>query len=299
MARATVSLVLAVLATSAYGLNTLVYGPGTEALRLLTAKLAAQAGYGASLYAGEEGKLQAQWRKLMYGAEYAEGGVDALGCARVLATVEDLGASLSGADALVIVCDNAPLQDGVASTLFGYSGEALKRLVLVSKMGVTRAKPAGPFGIGGADAALQANEKSVCELAASKGIEVSIVRVGTLKGGGPGEPDDESAGGYGLAKSYYDSMMDLTGFLCAQGYDKFTLGAKVQPKDPIDFANPIIRAGRGTSFDAFDDETSAIVAAGAVVHALGHPSAVELSVSAAEGKAPPTEAEWSQIFSGL
>ena len=82
-------------------------------------------------------------------------------------------------------------------------------------------------------------------------------------------------------------------------YDKFTLGAKVTAGDPFDLANPIVRAGRQSSFDAFDGETSRVVAAGAVVAALRHPSAVELTVSAAKGGAAPTEEEWDVMLRGL
>jgi len=60
-----------------------------------------------------------------------------------------------------------------------------------------------------------------------------------------------------------------------------------------------VRAGRQSSFDAFDGETSRVVAAGAVVAALRHPSAVELTVSAAKGGAAPTEEEWDVMLRGL
>lgn len=81
--------------------------------------------------------------------------------------------------------------------------------------------------------------------------------------------------------------------------DKFTLGAKLAAGDPIDLSNPIVRAGRASSFDPFEDETSRVVAAGAALHALRHPTAVELSVSAAKGEQPPSEEEWASLFAAL
>mmetsp|Transcript_30890 Transcript_30890/g.61982 ORF Transcript_30890/g.61982 Transcript_30890/m.61982 type:complete len:88 (-) Transcript_30890:19-282(-) len=87
--------------------------------------------------------------------------------------------------------------------------------------------------------------------------------------------------------------------MTTQGYDKFTNGAKLSAGDPFDLANPIVRAARQSSFDPFDNESSRIVAAGAAVHALSHPSAVEVSVSAASGEQPPTEAEWAELFKQL
>ena len=50
-------------------------------------------------------------------------------------------------------------------------------MVLVSKMGVTRAKPPGPFGLGGEGAALQRSEAELRELTAARGVGLSIVRV--------------------------------------------------------------------------------------------------------------------------
>ena len=69
--------------------------------------------------------------------------------------------------------------------------------------------------------------------------------------------------------------------------------------DPCDLANPLMRAGRATSFDPFEDESSRIVAAAAAVYALTHSAAVELTVSAASGEVPPTQAEWAELFEQL
>ena len=87
--------------------------------------------------------------------------------------------------------------------------------------------------------------------------------------------------------------------MCTSAYDKFTLGAKVTSGDTIELANPIMRAARASDFSPFDDETSRVVAAGAVVQALKHPSAVDISVSAAKGEQAPTPEEWATIFDGL
>ena len=81
----------------------------------------------------------------------------------MLSKVEDLGACLSAAESLVIVCDSKPLNDGAVDTLFGLSSESLKRVVLVSKMGLTRAKANGPFGMGGG-----ARDEVVVRLAVGK-----------------------------------------------------------------------------------------------------------------------------------
>jgi hypothetical protein len=76
----------------------------------------------------------------------------------------------------------------------------------------------------------------------------------------------------------------------------YTRVVKVLRGDPRDLANPLLRAGRATSFDPFEDESSRIVAAAAAVYALTHPTAVELTVSAASAKESPTQAEWTELF---
>ena len=166
-------------------------------------------------------------------------------------------------------------------------------------MGISRAKPPGLFGMNGEDAALQTLENYLREAGSKNGADLSIVRVGTLKGGGPGRDENTGDAALGLSKAYYNTLVDLQTYMCSSAYDKFTLGAKLTKGDPYDLANPIIRASRASDFAPHDDETSRIVAAGAVVHAPSHPAAVELSVSAAKGEdppGPPTSEQWAELF---
>ena len=191
--------------------STLVYGPGSVELRLIAAKLAARAGIEASLYVDDEdGRQATQCRIWLYGKEYAASGVDVAGNAKILGTIDELGGTLATTSSLCLVCDSEPLVDGQFKTLLSNSPE-LQRIVLISKMGVTRAK-SGPFGLGG-DAALLENEKTIRQLAAQRGVDMSVVRVGILKGGGPGETqaEGEAVSGVevGLAKPYYDGLLDL------------------------------------------------------------------------------------------
>ena len=57
------------------------------------------------------------------------------------------------------------------------------------------------------------------------------MRVGTLKGGGPGK---EGGVELGLSRTYYDSLFELENALVTQAYDKYTLGAAVAVGDPFD-----------------------------------------------------------------
>ena len=60
-----------------------------------------------------------------------------------------------------------------------------------------------------------------------------------------------------------------------------------------------VRLGFKGSFAPKFDETSRVVACGAVVAALRHPNAIEFSVSSASGEAPPTSGQWEAILNRL
>ena len=280
-----------------------VFGPGSLELRLLTAKLAARAGYASSIYAGSEQQgMDKRFRRLMYGKE-AES--DAQGNARIIVDLEDLGSCLSTAEALVCVCDSQPLAEDALLTLLNNTPKC-SRIVLISKMGVTRAT-AGFMGLGSEDVAILQGEQAMRKEATARGIGLSVVRVGTLKGGGPGGnaaiagsegtlPDDEALG---LTKVFYDGLAELDVYLTTSAYDKFTLGAKLVKGDPVDLPNPIMRAARKSSFEPSDDETNRIVAATAVVKAIDLGRDVEFSVSSAKAEAMPTNDDWEIMLADM
>lgn len=284
---------------------TVVFGPGSQEMRLLIAKLAATAGHPSSIYAGDYQKdLDKRCRMLMYGRNASEAEVQA-SQARVLSTLEELGNGLKSMEVLCLVCDTEPLSEGTFALLLNQAPN-VKRVVLVSKMGVTRAKP-GLMGLGGKDAGIRAGEETIRKEVAQRGLELSIVRVGTLKGGGPGGNSSDSAnqGTYdddlalGLTKVYYDGIVELETYMTTQAHDKYTLGAKLTAGDPFDLPNPfMVLANRG-SFDARDEDTNRIVAATAVVKALSFGKSVEMSVSSVKGNTLPTEEAWEDMFAQL
>jgi len=161
-----------------------VLGPGSLDLRLLTAKLAARAGLQTSLFSASGG-VQDIWLEQMYGVE--DGSTDISTSTEPLrpAMVADADAreaALAAAEGLAIISDGVAMPEPALSSVLAVASQ-LKRIVCLSKMGVTRAT-AGPLGLG-KDAVdqLEAEErlKAACEKA---DIELAIVRVGTLKGGG-------------------------------------------------------------------------------------------------------------------
>jgi len=278
---------------------TLVVGPGSLEVRLITAKLAAQAGHTAALYSGGDAKAEQAWRKLMYGKDYSDAGVDVNESAAIISSVEDLGRFLSTAGVVCIVADSQPLAEGTCNTLLK-NAPNVQRVVMVSRIGLTRAEP-GPFGLGGSDVALRKSEDDIRAAVASRGLELSVLRVGTLKGGGSGaleagELVGSGSGDLGLHPCYYDTLAELETYMCTQSFDKFTNGAVLTPGDPYDLPNPLSRAANRGSFEPNDAETSRIAAAAAATYALSYPSALEITLSSAKATQPPTVDEWKAMF---
>ena len=83
------------------------------------------------------------------------------------------------AQALCIICDVAALpEEAMASAL--EAAPLLRRVVLLSKMGVSRAT-GGFMGLGSAELALKQGEERLATALAARGCELSVVRVGTMK----------------------------------------------------------------------------------------------------------------------
>ena len=269
-----------------------VLGPGSLDLRLLTAKLAARSGFPTSIIAGQG--AQQLWWEQMYGEEYVAGESDT-GKARLLTSSDAREKAFQEAEALCIVSDGAALPEAALDSVLS-AAPNVKRCVLVSKMGVTRAST-GPLGLGKEGVEQRDAEERLRAACGASDIELSIVRVGTLKGGGPGA----SPGGVdvGLARPYYDNIFDIEQLRVTQAYDKLTLGAAVAKGDPYDLVNSLVRLGRKGSFEPQDDETSRVVACSAVVAALRLASAMEFSVSSAKKEAVPTSGQWEALLNQL
>ena len=269
-----------------------VLGPGSLDMRLLTAKLAAQSGFPTSIIAGQG--AQQLWWETLYGEDYIPG-EDATGKVRLLTRNDEREEAFQNAEALCIVSDGAALPEAALNSVLS-AAPNVKRCVLISKMGVTRAS-AGPLGLGKDGVEQRDAEERLRAACGTSDIELSIVRVGTLKGGGPGA----SPGGVdvGLARPYYDNIFDIDQLRVTQAYDKVTLGAAVARGDPYDLVNQLVRLGRKGSFEPQNDETSRVVACSAVVAALRRASPIEFSVSSAKREAVPTSGQWQALLNQL
>ena len=277
--------------------NVFVFGPGSLEVQLITAKLGARTGYGVSVLQPKAWAAQCKATRLMYGSDEAE--LDSN--LRLVAANSEIGGALAKADAAVLVAE-AGGSTGAATTI--RNAPALRRLVLLSAVG-------GSKGIGGDQVLgegkkIQECEEEVKALAASAGVELSIVRAGILKGGGPAGGGREGYAGpsdFGLDAAYYATLTsggyETVRRRCTMAYDAVTLGASVSPGDAIEPRNAVARALAKGSTEACADEASRINCAGALLACLRQPRPLELSLSSQEGTVPPTDEEWDRMLREL
>lgn len=263
---------------------------------LLAAKQAARLGYSASFIARDSDRDREIARKWMYGEQYAAQGVDTDGRAKLITTSSEIGAALSTSEAIIMCADKGGANRCEAAI---DNAPALRRVVLLSAVGGT--KDVKSF-FGGGENAIKTGEEALLKTVAARGIDVSVVRVGVLKGGGVAGGFIEDYNGpldVGLDATYYNSLFELEEALCTQAYDKFTLGASLSPGDTVDARNMFMRMVTRGSFDPVADEASRINAASALLACLRHPTAISITVSSAAARAPPSEAEWDSMLAAL
>lgn len=272
------------------GLNTVLYGPQERVMLLLTAKLAAKEMDDTSVIC--ESGAESLCRRFMYGTDYEEKGVDDLGKAKPISKPDDMEAALKKANVVFLVgCEN-PVEEKAINTLIQTAGEDLSKVVLLSKMGVTKSK-GGIFGGGGSN--LLESEERLRKICISNNLALSIVRAGILKGGGCGEQGKD----YGLNEAYYNTLVDVVEASVSMAHDKYTLGADCTLGDCIELPNIFAQMGTKSSFDPCpSDSNRIVVAAGAVAAALKE-GPIEFSVGSAKADHPPSSHEWTEILDSL
>ena len=262
-----------------------VVGPGNPAVQLITAKKAKSMGYGVTHFIRSD--LEYRYNALMYGNEWkavpSEDRVE-----HSFANTR-MGSALAAADALVLCAEGGGAS--FANTINFARG--VQRIVLLSAIG-------GSKGIGGnlgEAEAISTCEREVASCAAAAGIELSIVRVGVLKGGGA--PADACYAALDAA-AYY-ATLQVGGYptpdnKCTKEYDKYTLGATCTAGDAIAPRNAMLRSGTRTSHSPAADEISRVNVAAALLACLRSPAPLELSLSAADGSVPPSDEQWDEML---
>jgi hypothetical protein len=282
---------LLLVCSSVDGLSTVVYGPQSRELLLLTSKLAARENVETFTVCAPGTEIGC--RRLMYGKDYADAGIDEEGNAKPISDGGEMQSALQKATCLTLVGYDEPVEGSAVVTLLESSGPDLSKIVLLSKMGITRAK--GGFLGGGKDVQLLESEKAIRQICTEKNLKFSIVRAGSLKGGGPGTDGND----YGLSTMYYNSLIDSVEASVTMAHDRFTLGAECVKGDPVDFPNMLTLMTTKSSFDPSPFETNRIVAAGAAVAALLAEEPVEFTVSSAKGMELMSMDDWLGVLAKL
>ena len=304
---------LVVVACDALSLNPpasiVALGPGATEVKLIAAKLAAKAGFRASVVVPAGDTQLRNTRALLYGRDYAQRKEDeASGGAvaedeglveRIVVGTDGLADALSAAEG-VIVCQDSrtgPITAKFAEAIFNQAPN-VRACALLSSMGGGKGGGLFAKSLAPSEAALKA---------AAGAVPVSVIRAGVLKGGGPGntnaKPENRSEYGaaadvpdHGLSKHYYDTLYELQEAMAVMAHDKFGLGAAVARGDPYSLPNPIQLAMTATDFEPRDIDTSRVSAAAALVAALQLEESGEFTVSVAAGSEPPSNAAWVDLL---
>ena len=167
--RSSLALVLLASASGASSLSLptaapiIVLGPGSLDMRLLTAKLAARSGFKTALFAGAG--AQQIWLEQMYGVEDPSAKV-VDDRPELVCDIEAREAALQSAEGLALISDGVAMPEAAMASVLE-AAPLLKRVVLLSKMGVTRAST-GPLGLGkGAVDQLEAEQRLSAACAAA------------------------------------------------------------------------------------------------------------------------------------
>lgn len=286
--RSLILITLSLCVTIINGLSTTVFGPGPTEMGLLIAKLAARAGID-TFYVSPADQVEGA-KVLMYGeAKQAPEGEK--NDVQVVAAGADIGNALEATTCLTLNCYSETLQEQNLNTAFNACGSNLSRIVMLSQMGATTSKVGGFMGLLGGGAG--ANEELVKRACKAKGVELSIVRAGALKGGGPGREENDLD--LGLSKAYYNSLFELQQAMVTMAHDKFTLGPHVVAGD-VKPSSGLQYTMNKSSFEPKSDESNRIVVAGAMVAAMQYDKPVDISVGCAKAEMPPTQQEWELIL---
>lgn len=256
--------ILAIALHAAACLKVTVIGPGDPWLSLCTAKVAASQGARAACVT----KKTETAAKMLWGKDATGGDIDLVDGAA------NIGDALADATGLVI---NGAAFGGLKDT---FALAALRNAP--SLEGVVVCVDAGE------SAAAVAATLAEC---GERGLRSSVVRVGKLKGGGPGK--DTAGAAVTLNSFFYDTNPDLMGYMGDSYADGYLLGLTAERGDkPANFFQKIA-AGQASGRAA--GVTSRVTAANALVAALAV-GGVDVTLTVEEGTPAAMVADWPAFF---
>mmetsp|Transcript_91760 Transcript_91760/g.262348 ORF Transcript_91760/g.262348 Transcript_91760/m.262348 type:complete len:145 (+) Transcript_91760:1149-1583(+) len=137
------------------------------------------------------------------------------------------------------------------------------------------------------------------------GADFTIVRAGTLKGGGPGLSSTQDGRQFPRAKDSLAEAIYKTGPAGRNWravFDTSTQGVEIVPGDKVKIPVAGWFSIKGAiSFDVEPGDSSRLGVAGAMVQSLTQDKAAntDFAVATAVGRDPPTPEAWTKLFSSL
>lgn len=291
--------------------NVLVAGAG--AIQALTARLAALSGYEVTIAVPESAIATA--KSLCFDDKFHQEGSIPLKIMCISGDAADSDAIdkvVAETDALIVAFDNDSLYmpEPALNVLSG--GSNLKHISVMSRylngagMGffATAAKTAANQEIWCGDAtriaSCKTQEEQIKKKAAEKGASYSIVRAGTLKGGGMAdaalEPPGSGESSFLASPFYSMGQQDIVNWRLL--FDCSSLGVELSKGDTL--PGPGFKAAL-TATSRGDGDSHRGAVATALVESLRQPKAADadFSVKAVEGDSFPSEAEWAKMFEAM
>ena len=289
----------------AEGDEVLVVGRG--AVMLLAAKMAASKGFKTTVLIGDDKKTA----ETLVGDEAQELPLSMLPVAGDDVDETAIEAAVNGASGVIIAFDGEEVAPQAALNVFmPTSGGQLKHVSVLSKnlngdgMGffAKAAKTAANAEIwAGEEKKVEAYrdmETRVLARAAEVGASHTIIRVGTLKGGGCGSSSDDGGGDDSFLKEFFYTLGQQDVVNWRMLFDCDTLGVTLKRGDTMPGPGTFA-AWSATSPDACAGDSGRGGAAAALVEALRLDAAAnaDFGVGTAQGRAAPTAEEWKALFS--
>jgi len=227
------------------------------------------------------------------------------------ASEEAIEAAAASAEGLILAIDNEGAFGKPVLETFLQPSSALKRVAVMSRylngegMGffASAAKTAANKDVWAANAqavaSYKAMEAEVARMSGAAGVEWTVIRAGTLKGGGSGcsgeEGDERSGEPSLLTPAFYElGQQDIVNWRLL--YDCSALKVKLVRGDTLPGPGFTAALTATDKVGAGDSHRGAVAAA--LVEALRSPDAAnrDYSVAAEEGREFPGEKEWSHLF---